>query len=126
MQKEKEVTEKFMVPQVYELFRFGGSSVKDDEMGIQRMLRNFSGLFTEEQLLFSDYLEISLCLGNVFAPMHWPITVLKGGPMAALMRAGEKLCTLRFIFQDFRTVHRSPVHTTHCYTLRRELPQPDG
>lgn len=51
MQKEKEVTEKFMVPQVYELFRFGGSSVKDDEMGIQRMLRNFSGLFTEEQLL---------------------------------------------------------------------------
>lgn len=42
--------EKFMVPQMYELFRFGGSSVKDEESGIKRMLKYFSGFFTEEQL----------------------------------------------------------------------------
>ena len=47
--------EKFMVPQMYDLFRFGGSSVKDDEMGMQRMLQNFSGLFTEEQLHLFPY-----------------------------------------------------------------------
>ena len=50
VQKERGFIEKFMVPQMYDLFRFGGSSVKDDEMGMQRMLQNFSGLFTEEQL----------------------------------------------------------------------------
>lgn len=42
--------EKFMVPQMYELFKFGGSSVKDGEREIQRMLQYFSGDFTEEQL----------------------------------------------------------------------------
>ena len=31
--KEKGFIEKFMVPQMYEMFRFGGSSVKDDKMG---------------------------------------------------------------------------------------------
>lgn len=42
--------EKFMVPQMYELFRFGGSSVKDKESGTKRMLKYFSDFFTEEQL----------------------------------------------------------------------------
>lgn len=42
--------EKFMVPQMYELFRFGGSSVKNEESGIRRMLQYFSDFFTEEQL----------------------------------------------------------------------------
>ena len=45
VQKERGFIEKFMVPQMYDLFRFGGSSVKDDEMGMQRMLQNFSGHF---------------------------------------------------------------------------------
>lgn len=48
VQKERGFIEKFMVPQMYDLFRFGGSSVKDDEMGMQRMLQNFSGLFTQK------------------------------------------------------------------------------
>lgn len=47
---QKNFIEKFMVPQMYELFKFGGSSVKDDERGIQRMQQYFSGLFTESQL----------------------------------------------------------------------------
>lgn len=49
-QKESPFIEKFMVPQMYDLFRFGGSSIKDDKMGMQRMLQNFSEFFTEEQL----------------------------------------------------------------------------
>lgn len=42
--------EKFMVPQLYELFKFGGGSVKDGEREIERMLQYFSGYFTEDQL----------------------------------------------------------------------------
>ncbi len=42
--------EKFMVPQMYELFKFGGSTIRDDERGIRRMLRYFSDFFTEDQL----------------------------------------------------------------------------
>ena len=42
--------EKFMVPQMYELFKFGGDTVKDDERGIRRMMQYFSDFFTEEQL----------------------------------------------------------------------------
>ena len=42
--------EKFMVPQMYELFKFGGSSVKDGEKEIQRMLQYFSDYYTENQL----------------------------------------------------------------------------
>ena len=40
--------EKFMVPQMYDIFRFGGESLKDEDRGIQRMtdsnnyLRHFS------------------------------------------------------------------------------------
>ncbi len=49
-QPEIPFMEKFMVPQMYELFKFGGSSVKDGEREIQRMLQYFSGDFTEEQL----------------------------------------------------------------------------
>lgn len=48
--KEIPYIEKFLVPQRYEIFRFGGSSVKDDKKGIQKMLRYFSDYFTEEQL----------------------------------------------------------------------------
>lgn len=42
--------EKFMVPQIYEIYCFGGSSVKNEEYGIRRMLQYFSDFFTEEQL----------------------------------------------------------------------------
>ncbi len=42
--------EKFMVPQMYDLFKFGGDMVKDDERGIKRMMQYFSEFFTEEQL----------------------------------------------------------------------------
>ena len=42
--------EKFMVPQMYELFRFGGSSVNDDERGLRKMIKYFSEYLTEEQL----------------------------------------------------------------------------
>lgn len=42
--------EKFMVPQMYDLFKFGGDTVKDDERGIRRMMQYFSEFFTEEQL----------------------------------------------------------------------------
>src|SRR5699024_8160599 len=42
--------EKFMVPQLYDLFKFGGGTVKDDERGIKRMLQYFPDFFTEEQL----------------------------------------------------------------------------
>ena len=30
--------EKFMVPQLYDLFKFGSGTVKDDERGIKRIL----------------------------------------------------------------------------------------
>lgn len=39
-----------MVSQTYDIFRFGGEEIKNDEVGIQRMLQNFSGLLTEEQI----------------------------------------------------------------------------
>lgn len=42
--------EKFMVPQLYDLFKFGGGTVKDEERGIKRMLQYFPDFFTEEQL----------------------------------------------------------------------------
>lgn len=42
--------EKFMVPQMYDLFKFGGDTLKDDERGIKRMMQYFSEFFTEEQL----------------------------------------------------------------------------
>ena len=43
--------EKFMLPpDDYEIFKFGGSSLKDEERGIQTMLKYFSSYFTEEQL----------------------------------------------------------------------------
>lgn len=42
--------EKFMVPQMYDLFKFGGDTVKDDERGIRRMMQYLSEFFTEEQL----------------------------------------------------------------------------
>ena len=43
--------EKFMLPpDNYEIFKFGGSSIKDEERGIQTMLKYFSSYFTEEQL----------------------------------------------------------------------------
>ena len=35
---------------MYELFKFGGDTVKDDERGIRRMMQYFSDFFTEEQL----------------------------------------------------------------------------
>ena len=43
--------EKFMLPpDEYEIFKFGGSSLKDEERGIKTMLKYFSSYFTEEQL----------------------------------------------------------------------------
>ena len=43
--------EKFMLPpNDYEIFKFGGSSLKDEERGIKTMLKYFSSYFTEEQL----------------------------------------------------------------------------
>lgn len=43
--------EKFMVsPSNYEIFKFGGASLKDEEHGINIMLKYFLGYFTEEQL----------------------------------------------------------------------------
>ena len=43
--------EKFMVsPSNYEIFKFGGASLKDEEHGIKIMLKYFLGYFTEEQL----------------------------------------------------------------------------
>ena len=43
-QNEIPFLEKFMVSQTYDIFRFGGEEIKNDEVGIQRMLQNFSGL----------------------------------------------------------------------------------
>ena len=41
--------EKFMLPpDDYEIFKFGGSSLKDEERGIKTMLKYFSSYFTEE------------------------------------------------------------------------------
>lgn len=43
--------EKFMLPpDDYEIFKFGGSSLKDEERGIKTMLKYFFPYFTEEQL----------------------------------------------------------------------------
>lgn len=43
--------EKFMLPpDDYEIFKFGGGSLKDEERGIKTMLKYFSSYFTEEQL----------------------------------------------------------------------------
>ena len=49
-EKQMPFVEKFMVPQLYDLFKFGGGTVKDDERGIKRMLQHFPDFFTEEQL----------------------------------------------------------------------------
>ena len=49
-EKQMPFVEKFMVPQLYDLFKFGGGTVKDDERGIKRMLQYFPDFFTEEQL----------------------------------------------------------------------------
>lgn len=49
-QNEIPFLKKFMVSQTYDIFRFGGEEIKNDEVGIQRMLQNFSGLLTEEQI----------------------------------------------------------------------------
>ena len=43
--------EKFMLPpDDYEIFKFGGNSLKDEKRGIKTMLKYFSFYFTEEQL----------------------------------------------------------------------------
>ena len=43
--------EKFMLPpDDYEIFKFGGRSLKDEERGIKTMLKYFSSYFSEEQL----------------------------------------------------------------------------
>lgn len=43
--------EKFMLPpDDYEIFKFGGSSLKNEAYGIKSMLKYFSSYFTEEQL----------------------------------------------------------------------------
>lgn len=48
-EKQMPFVEKFMVPQLYDLFKFGGDTVKDDERGIRKMLQYFPDSFTEEQ-----------------------------------------------------------------------------
>ena len=49
--KDIPLLEKFMLPpDDYGIFKFGGSSLKDEERGIQTMLKYFSSYFTEEQL----------------------------------------------------------------------------
>ena len=52
MEKSFPPTKEYMVPQIYEyiLHRSGDKSVQNDKTGIQRMLQNFNGAFTEEQL----------------------------------------------------------------------------
>ena len=52
MEKSFPKTKEYMVPQIYEyiLHRSGDKSVQNDKTGIQRMLQNFNGAFTEEQL----------------------------------------------------------------------------
>lgn len=48
---ESPFLEKFMLPpDDYEIFKFGGSSLKDEEHGIKIMLQYFSSYFTEKQL----------------------------------------------------------------------------
>ena len=43
--------EKFMVsPDNYEIFKFGGTSLRDDERGLRTMLQYFPDYFTEEQI----------------------------------------------------------------------------
>ena len=43
--------EKFMLPpDNYEIFKFGGTSLRDDERGLRTMLQYFSDYFTEEQI----------------------------------------------------------------------------
>ena len=37
-EKQMPFVEEFMVPQLYDLFKFGGGTVKDDERGIKRIL----------------------------------------------------------------------------------------
>lgn len=49
-QNEMPFLEKFMVQQSYDIFRFGGESIKNDEVGIQRMLQNFPEVLEEEQI----------------------------------------------------------------------------
>lgn len=44
------IMRKFMVRSNYEIFKFGGSSLKNDEHGVKMMMQYFSEYFTEEQL----------------------------------------------------------------------------
>ena len=44
-EKQMPFVEKFMVPQLYELFKLGGDIVKDDERDIRKMLQYFSDFF---------------------------------------------------------------------------------
>jgi hypothetical protein len=47
----KPFLEKYMLPlDYYGIFKFGGSLLKDEELGIRTMLQYFSDSFTEEQL----------------------------------------------------------------------------
>ena len=50
-QNEIPFLEKFMVSQTYDIFRFGGEEIKNDEVGIQRMLQNFSGILKKNMIL---------------------------------------------------------------------------
>lgn len=42
--------EKYLIPNYYEILKFGGTSVRDEEEEIQRMMEYFPGCFTKEQL----------------------------------------------------------------------------
>lgn len=42
--------EKYLVPNYYEILKFGGTSVRDEEEEIERMMGYFPGCFTKEQL----------------------------------------------------------------------------
>ena len=42
--------EKYLVPNYYEILKFGGTSVRDEEEEIERMIGYFPGCFTKEQL----------------------------------------------------------------------------
>ena len=37
-------------PDNYEIFKFGGTSLRDDERGLRTMLQYFPDYFTEEQI----------------------------------------------------------------------------
>ena len=52
-------------PDDYEIFKFGGSSLKDEERGIKIMLKYFSSYFTEEQL------KENIARHNLLAMFKW-------------------------------------------------------